>query len=61
MCPNTRLHIEKKLIEIPVGSMVIFRGDTLHGGAAYSADNHRFFISIHHKLYPTFKTVAVEE
>jgi hypothetical protein len=60
ICPNTRLHIGRKLIEIPAGSMLIIRGDTLHAGAAYSADNHRFFISIHHKLYPTFKTVALE-
>lgn len=61
ICPNTRLYVGKNLIKIPIGSMLIFRGDTLHAGAAYSSDNHRFFISIHHKLYPTFKTVGLEK
>ena len=60
ICPKTRLHIGQNIIQLPVGSMLIFRSDTSHAGAAYSADNHRFFISIHRNLYPTCKTVRLQ-
>ena len=57
VCKNTKLIFEKVLIDIPVGSMIIFRGDTPHAGAAYKNYNHRFFISIAHPLYPVHKAV----
>lgn len=58
VCNNTKLIVEKVLIDIPVESMIIFRGDTPHAGAAaYKYYNHRFFISIAHPLYPVHKAV----
>jgi hypothetical protein len=57
VCNNTKLIVEKVLIDIPVRSMIIFRGDTPHAGAAYKYYNHPFFISIAHPLYPVHKAV----
>lgn len=42
--PNTRLRVgpgPDELIHIPVGSVLVFRGDFVHGGAAYEVDNVR--------------------
>lgn len=57
--PHTKLHVQQELINIPVDSMIIFRGDTPHAGAAYQRHNHRLFISIAHALFPVRKSVGL--
>ena len=59
ICHNTQLIVENVLIDIPLGSMIMFRGDTSHAGAAFRRKNHRFFISIAHELFPVHKSVGL--
>ena len=59
ICNNTQLIVENVLIDIPLGSMIMFRGDTSHAGAAFIRKNHRFFISIAHELFPVHKSVGL--
>jgi hypothetical protein len=59
ICNGTKFYVEQTLIHIPVGSMIIFRGDTPHAGASYKRHNHRFFISISHELFPVHKSVGL--
>ena len=52
---NTRLLVGKALeeVSIPLHSMIFFRGDMLHAGAAYSTSNRRLFLSASSKSFPT--------
>jgi hypothetical protein len=51
---DTRLLISKarEEIEVPLHSMVLFRGDMLHAGAAYKTANSRLFISASSTSFP---------
>jgi hypothetical protein len=51
---NTRLlcHVEEKEVNIPLYSMLFFRGDFIHAGAAYAKMNRRIFISISSTSFP---------
>jgi hypothetical protein len=37
---------ERKRIDIPINSMIMFRGDFPHAGGGYAVDNTRIFISV---------------
>jgi hypothetical protein len=49
--------IERNRLNIPVNSKVIFRGDFIHTGGGYAADNARLFISISSVFYPSSDSV----
>jgi hypothetical protein len=49
-----------EIVEIPVGSFVIWRGDYRHRGGAYSTEHHRLFICLGSERYPPSDYVAVE-
>ena len=40
---------QDEVIEIPINGMVMFRGDCLHAGGAYDADNFRIFAMFSNK------------
>lgn len=42
---------------IPVNSMIMFRGDLPHAGGGYAADNSRIFISVSSEFYPQSSSV----
>ena len=58
---NTHLLIgkERKRLDIPVGSMLIFRGDMPHAGGEYTTANERLFISLSSTFYPVSNDVYV--
>ena len=58
---NTRLlcDTEKKEIHIPLFSMILFRGDFRHAGAAYPATNHRLFLSLSSESFPETEDVFI--
>jgi hypothetical protein len=51
---NTQLIIgqRKEIVDIPIFSMLFFRGDMVHAGAGYSEKNSRIFISISSESFP---------
>jgi hypothetical protein len=59
--PNTHLLIgkERKRVEIPVQSMLLFRGDLPHAGGAYIKANSRIFVSISSEFYPLSNAVYI--
>lgn len=58
---TTRLLLGKALegILIPLHSMIFFRGDIMHAGAAYSVSNRRLFLSSSLKSFPTSEDVLI--
>ena len=60
---NTRLLVGKLRvsIDIPLYSMLIFRGDMFHAGAAYSVENKRLFISASCDKFPVTRNVHLEK
>ena len=49
--------IERDRLNIPVNSKIIFRGDFIHAGGGYAADNARLFISFSSVFYPSSDSV----
>jgi hypothetical protein len=60
---NTRLlcDMDKKEIDIPLYSMILFRGDFRHAGAAYSKMNRRLFISLSSESFPETDDVFIHK
>ena len=60
---NTRLIVGslRESIDIPLHSMLLFRGDMLHAGAAYTEENRRLFISASCDKFPVTKNVYVSK
>ena len=58
---NTRLlcHEENTEVDIPLHSMLLYRGDFSHAGAAYNKKNCRLFISLSSELYPQTEDVLL--
>ena len=52
--PNAHLFIGKERVrmDIPVGDMIVFRGDMPHAGGGYETPNARIFISLSSDSYP---------
>lgn len=59
--PNTRLLTSENRdeIDIPLHSMVLWRGDMLHAGAAYENRNSRLFISASSEARPATTDVQL--
>ena len=51
--------IERKRVDIPIGSMLIFRGDMPHAGGGYKTANERLFISLSSAFYPATSDVFI--
>ena len=49
--------VERARVEIPVNSMLLFRGDCYHAGGAYPIKNSRIFISLSSDFCPLDKAV----
>lgn len=51
---NTRLLVgeSRKSVDIPLYSMLLFRGDMPHAGAGYSKKNQRLFLSVSSNKFP---------
>lgn len=58
---NTRLIVGslRESINIPLHSMLLFRGDMIHAGAAYTVKNRRLFISASCAKFPVTKYVYI--
>lgn len=58
---DTRLLIgvSRKEIDIPLHSMIFFRGDMFHAGAAYSTSHSRLFVSVSSVSFPATENVNV--
>ena len=58
---NTRLlcHEANTEVDIPLHSMLLFRGDFPHAGAAYSKKHCRLFISLSCEAYPMTEDVLI--
>jgi hypothetical protein len=54
MQPNTHLliSINRARVDIPIGSMIVFRGDMPHEGGGYQTPNAQIFISLSSDRYP---------
>lgn len=50
-----------EVIEIPVGSFMVWRGDYTHSGGAYKKEHRRLFICIGSVRYPPSDFVAYEK
>jgi hypothetical protein len=48
---------ERKRIDIPINSMIMFRGDFPHAGGGYAVDNTRIFISVSSPFFPESDSV----
>jgi hypothetical protein len=58
--PGTKwLNSRNQVVELPVGSFVIWRGDYIHAGAAYNIFNSRLFVSLGSFLFPPVNTVTI--
>lgn len=59
--PNTHLliGIDRKRVEIPVQSMLLFRGDLPHAGGQYIKANSRIFVSFSSEFYPLSNAVYI--
>ena len=58
---NTRLlcHEENTEVDIPLHSMLLYRNDFPHAGAAYNNKNYRLFISMSSELYPQTEDILL--
>jgi hypothetical protein len=59
--PNAHLLIgkERARVDIPVGGMIVFRGDMPHAGGGYETPNARIFISLSSNIYPLSNAVYI--
>jgi hypothetical protein len=48
---------ERKRIDIPINSMIMFRGDFPHAGGGYAVNNTRIFISVSSPFFPESDSV----
>ena len=57
--PNAHLFVgkERVRVDIPVGDMIVFRGDMPHAGGGYEIPNARIFISLSSDTYPLSNAV----
>ena len=58
---NTELLVgeAREVVKIPLHSMLFFRGDMLHAGAGYEAENSRIFISVASSFFPATQDVSL--
>lgn len=58
---NTKLLVGEclKEIKIPMHSMIFFRGDMLHAGAAYSVPNCRLYLTASSESFPSSENVVL--
>lgn len=54
----TRIVVEDKVVIIPQGCMMIWRGDYAHAGALYTQINHRLFF---HVVGPDHKPSIIDD
>ena len=59
---DTKLVIGSSLevVDIPLHSMLFFRGDMVHAGAAYELGNHRIFLSASSEPFPVTDDVSLQ-
>jgi hypothetical protein len=57
--PNTHLLIHNKRVNIPINSMICFRGNIPHAGGGYSTANTRLFISLSCAQFPVDDNVYI--
>jgi hypothetical protein len=57
--PHAHLFVgkERVRVDIPVGDMIVFRGDMPHAGGGYEIPNARIFISLSSDTYPLSNAV----
>ena len=49
----------RESVDIPLYSMLFFRGDMPHAGAGYSKTNHRLFLSVSLDKFPVTENVFI--
>ena len=57
--PNTKIIIEDKCVRIPLYSLLMFKGNVRHAGAAYIDTHYRVFIQCCTKTFPKSKLIDV--